>query len=62
MSIVDMLMNKAMNSPKVQSNPMAQNALRMYQNHDAQGLQQMANNLCKQNGTTVEEVRRKLGI
>ncbi|MDO4803032.1 MAG: hypothetical protein Q4A15_12775 [Prevotellaceae bacterium] len=50
------------NDPRVQSNPMAQNALNMYRNHDTEGLKKMTENLCKEYGTSVEEVRKNIGI
>lgn len=33
----------------------------MYRNHDSKGMEQMARNLCKEYGTTPEEVRQSLG-
>lgn len=62
MSMIDLILNKALSNPNVQKNPMAQNVIRMYQNGDSQGLQQMCTNICKEQGTSVDEMRRKLGI
>lgn len=62
MSLVDLVLGKMINDPRVQSNPMAQNALNMYRNHDTEGLKKMTENLCKEYGTSVEEVRKNIGI
>ena len=42
---MQMILNQMMNSPQIKSNPMAQNAMRMYQSGDTKGLQEMAENL-----------------
>ena len=39
---------------------MAKNAMQMLQNGDTQGLQKMAENLAKERGTTIDEVRKML--
>lgn len=46
-----------LNNNQLTSNPMMKNALQMYQNGDMQGLQEMANNLAKERGTTVDQVK-----
>ena len=46
-----------MNNSQIMQNPMAKNAMEMYQNGDAQGLQTMAENLCKERGTTPQQVQ-----
>ena len=48
------------NSPRVQNNPMAKNAMQMYQNGDTNGLKLMAENLCKERGITVDEAKQKV--
>lgn len=60
MNPMNMLINQMMNSPQMRNNPMAQNALNMYQNGDTQGLKNMAENLCREQGTTVEEIKNKI--
>lgn len=40
-------------------NPMAQNVLNMYQNHDSKGLWDFVGNVCKENGITVQEAIQK---
>lgn len=46
-----------LNNSQFASNPMMRNALQMYQNGDMQGLNEMANNLAKERGTTVDQVK-----
>lgn len=54
MSMIDLLLRQMMNRPDVQNNPMAQNVIKMYQNHDTQGLQNMASNIAKERGINLE--------
>ena len=46
-----------MNNSQIMQNPMAKNAIQMYQNGDTQGLQAMAENLAKERGTTPQQVQ-----
>ena len=50
-------MKQAMNDSDIMSNPIAKNALEMYQKGDMKGLQDMAENLCKERGTTPQQVQ-----
>ena len=47
-------------NPNVQNNPLAQNAIKMYQNGDTRGLQNMAENMCKERGITVEQAKEEV--
>ena len=49
-----------MNNSKVIQNPTAKNAMEMYQSGDMQGLQAMAENLCKERGTTPQQVQEMI--
>lgn len=40
--------------------PRAQKAAQMLQNHDTNGLKEMAENLCREYGTTIEEMTNKV--
>lgn len=60
MNPMQMFINKMMNSPQMQNNPMARNALEMYRSGDVKGLQNMAENICKENGTTTEDVKNRI--
>lgn len=50
------MQNVAQNSQLMQ-NPMAKNAMEMFQKGDNKGLQEMAENMCKERGTSVDEVK-----
>lgn len=49
-------LNQAMQS----GNPIVQNAIRMYQNGDKDGINEMAKNLCKEKGTSFEEMEKQI--
>lgn len=49
-----------MNNSQIIQNPMAKNAMEMYQNGDTKGLQAMAENLCKERGTTPQQVQEMI--
>ncbi len=53
-------LQSAMNNNQIMSNPMAKNALEMYQSGNMDGLREMAENLCKEKGTTVDNVKNSL--
>lgn len=53
-------LQQAMNNSQLMSNPIAKNALEMYQKGDKQGLNELAQNLCKEKGTTMEEMTNKI--
>ena len=47
-------------NPNIQNNPLAQNAIKMYQNGDTKGLQNMAENMCKERGITVDQAKQQV--
>ena len=49
-----------MSNSQIMQNPMAKNAIQMYQSGDMQGLQAMAENLCKERGTTPQQVQEMI--
>ena len=49
-----------MNNSKVMQNPMIRNAMQMYQNGDTKGLKDMAENLAKEQGTTVDDMKSQI--
>ena len=53
-------MNQIMGNQQMMNNPMIRNAMNMYKNGDKQGLQSMAENLAKERGTTIEDVKNIL--
>lgn len=60
MNPMQAILNQMVNSTQVQNNPMAKNAMQMYQNGDSNGLKSMAENLCKERGITVDEAKQKV--
>lgn len=49
-----------MNNSQVMQNPIARNAMDMYKSGDMQGLQAMAENLAKERGTTVDDMKSQI--
>ena len=56
------IVNQIMNAPQFRNNTVMQNAIKMYQSGDNKGLTELCENVCKNNGTSVEEMRKKYGI
>ena len=53
-------MQQMMNNSQVMQNPLAKNAMEMYQKGDTKGLQAMAENLAKERGTTVDDIKSQI--
>lgn len=53
-------LQQMMNNNKILQNPIGKNAIEMYQKGDIQGLNQLANNLCKEKGTSLDEMTKKI--
>ena len=53
-------MQKMMENSQVMQNPIAKNAMEMYQKGDTKGLQSMAENLAKERGTTVDDMKSQI--
>lgn len=53
-------MQKIMGNSQIMSNPMAKNAVELMQKGDAQGVEQMARNLCKEKGLNADEVMQQI--
>ena len=49
-----------MNNSQITQNPIAKNAIQMYQKGDMQCLQAMAENLAKERGTTVNDMKSQI--
>ena len=45
-----------MNNSQFMQNPMARNALQMFQNGDTKGMEQMARNMCRERGINPEDL------
>lgn len=54
------MIQQMMNNSQIMSNTMAKNVVNMMQKGDKQGLQTMAENMCKENGTTIEQMKNNL--
>lgn len=57
---LNVILNKMLSDPRIDSNKVASNAVTLLRNGDSKGLQEMAENLCKQKGVTTEEVMDKI--
>ena len=49
-----------MGNSQAMQNPMIKNAIQMYRNGDKEGINQLAQNLCKEKGTSFEEMSQKI--
>ena len=60
------LLNMFLQNPQIKNNPIAQNAIRMYQNGDTNGLNEMANNIAREKNIDINQLtndlKAKLGI
>ena len=53
-------LQNAMQNSQLMQNPIAKNAIEMYQRGDKDGINQMAQNLCKEKGVKPEEIITQL--
>ena len=53
-------MQQAMNNSQIMQNPISRNAIEMYQRGDIRGINELANNLCKEKGTSYEEMAKQI--
>ena len=53
-------MQNIMGNSQIMGNPMARNAVDLMQKGDAQGVEQMARNLCKEKGLNADEVMQQI--
>jgi hypothetical protein len=53
-------MNQMKNNSQMMQNPMIRNAMDMYQRGDSKGLQNMAENLCRERGISPQEFKESL--
>lgn len=51
---------QAMQNSQIMQNPISKNAIEMYQRGDKQGLNELASNLCKEKGTSLDEMTRQI--
>lgn len=64
--ILQQFAQNMMNNNRALQNPMMNNAINMYKNHNSQGLTELAQNICQSSGMTYEEAKKqalqRLGI
>lgn len=53
-------MQQAMNNSQIMQNPISRNALEMYQKGDKQGLNELADNLCKEKGINRQDFEKQI--
>ena len=51
---------QAMNNSQFMQNPIAKNALEMYRNGDKDGINQLADNLCKEKGINRQDFEKQI--
>lgn len=54
------MIQKMMGNSQIAHNPMAMNAMEMFQSGNIEGVKSLAENLAKEKGTTVDDVRNGL--
>lgn len=53
-------MKNITNNSEIMQNPIINNAIKMYQKGDTDGLNKLAENMCKENGTTMEQMKNQI--
>ena len=53
-------LQQAMNNSQIMQNPISRNALEMYQKGDKQGLNELADNLCKEKGINRQDFEKQI--
>lgn len=65
-AILQQFAQNMLNNNKALQNPMMNNAINMYKNHNSQGLTELAQNVCQSSGIGFEEAKKqalqRLGI
>lgn len=56
------ILNTILNNSQMMQNPVMNNAISLYRNNDTQGLKSLAENICKEKGITVDQIRQQIGI
>ena len=54
------IIQQIMENNQMMQNPMAKNAMELYQKGDAQGIEQMARNLCKEKGINPDDMMNQI--
>lgn len=54
------MIQQMMNNIQIMQNPIARNAIEMYQRGDREGINRMAENLCKEKGVKPDEITQQI--
>ena len=54
------ILNQILRNPQIKNNPMAKNAIEMYQRGDLKGLNEMANNIAREKGVNLNEITQNI--
>ena len=54
------MIQQMMNNSQLMKNPLAKNAIEMYQRGDYEGINKMAENLCREKGVKQEEITQQI--
>ena len=57
---LQIFLNQMIGNSQIMNNPMIKNAMEMYQNGDSDGLNKLAQNMCKEKGTTIDEMKNQI--
>lgn len=57
---INAIVQQAMQNSNLMQNPIAKNAIEMYQRGDMQGVNQLANNLCKERGINANDITNRI--
>ena len=53
-------MQQAMNNPQIMQNPISKNAIELFRKGDKQGLNELADNLCKEKGINRQDFENQI--
>lgn len=59
-SLVQQFIQNAMKNSQMMQNPIARNAIEMYQKGDSKGINELMNNLCRERGITPEQAQTQI--
>ena len=52
--------SQLINNSQIMQNPIGRNAIEMYQRGNIQGINELAQNLCKEKGTSLEQMTKQI--
>lgn len=54
------IIQQVLSNSQAMQNPMIQNAMRMYQSHDTESLKNMAQNLAREKGLDIDQIKNNI--